>query len=775
MKPTIKQQLAIDYLTDTTIEFVGYGGAAGGGKIVSENDSVLSSVGWIKNKDLSVGKFILNPDGSTQKIIQIKPWVELEKWTVFFSDGTKLEVASDHLWQAWRARKSIKKNRERISGINSAEVVETKTLKEWLDKGYSPQIPVTHPLTFTRASKEKNQIEPYVLGVLLGDGCLTIQNNIITSDVKDIPHYISEFLLNKEDYTVYGNTIRFVGEFNKYLNEKLKKYGLKGTKSHNKFIPSQYLWGSIDKRISVLQGLLDTDGHSSTDKNQTEYSTTSKRLSEDVCFIVRSLGGTAKVTTKTGSYTKNKKKIECKKVYRVWIRMPNPDSLFRMTRKKKGVFGRNLIQKKVIDVKVGGRIKGRCITVSNPNGLYITNDFIVTHNSYIGCYWLMQMGYYVSGSKYFIGRDSLKDTKASVLKTWAKLAQEIGFTAYKFSGDGIVFDNGSEIELLDLSFYPQKDPLFERLGSKEYTAGWVEEASQVHPQAFEILKTRIGRWMNEKIKKKILCTFNPKKNWVDTTFYRPFINENLPKDTQFVYALPTDNPHLPKDYLETLRNLKDKATRERLLNGNFDYDDDPTALIDYDRIKSLWTNNHIQEGKKCIISDIARFGSDKAIVVVWYGFIVKEYFVFATSKTTDIQNCINAMRIKHGISANRCVADEDGVGGGVVDSLGIKGFVNNSRPNNPSYQNLKTECGYKLAEMVGQIYFEADVSSDVQESIEKELGQLKTYDADKDGKLRLLPKEKIKHNIGRSPDWLDTFIMRMYFEIKPHEGEYYVY
>ena len=380
----------------------------------------------------------------------------------------------------------------------------------------------------------------------------------------------------------------------------------------------------------------------------------------------------------------------------------------------------------------------------------------------------MQCAYYAPETRWFIGRDSLKDTRSSVIKSWSKLAKEIGFDAWSFGNDVIKFDNGSEIELLDLSFYPHKDPMFERFGSKEYTGGWIEEASQVHFMSFEILKTRIGRWLNDElnIKAKILCTFNPKKNWIDSTFYRPYVNETLTPDTTFIFALPTDNPHLPKEYIERLKNLKDKATRERLLHGNFDYDDDPTCLIDNESIQDLWLNDHIKEGKTYLVADVARYGSDTAVITIWKGFVLVDYKTFDISSTTQLQNCINAMRTKHNIPSSRCVADEDGVGGGVVDACGIKGFLNNSKPNNPNYQNLKSECGFKLAELIDQIHFRADIDQTTKDRIEQELGQLKTYDADKDGKNRILPKEKIKDNIGRSPDWLDVFIMRMYFEVK---------
>lgn len=392
--------------------------------------------------------------------------------------------------------------------------------------------------------------------------------------------------------------------------------------------------------------------------------------------------------------------------------------------------------------------------------------------TFIGCYWLMQLCYYAAGTRYFIGRDSLKDTRESVLVTWRKLSKSLNIDSlWKYKDNHIYFYNGSEIEFLDLTFFPQKDPLFERYGSKEYTSGWIEEGGQTHALAFEVLKSRIGRHLNDfyNIKKKILVTFNPKKNWVDTTFYRPYKNKKQAKDTKFVYALPTDNPYLPEDYIETLRNIKDKSTRERLLNGNFDYDDDPNALIDYKTIISIFDNDHVASGEKYIVCDVARYGSDRSIVTVWSGFRLIDFNLFNISSTVEIQNSINAMRNKYQIPKIRTVADEDGIGGGVVDNCKINGFINNSKPVNANYQNLKTECAYKLAEVINDygIYIDCDIAIKEKDDIIEELGQLKTYDADKDGKLRILPKEKIKENIGRSPDWLDVLTMRMIFEIKP--------
>lgn len=389
--------------------------------------------------------------------------------------------------------------------------------------------------------------------------------------------------------------------------------------------------------------------------------------------------------------------------------------------------------------------------------------------SYLGCYWLMQLGFYAPQTKYFIGRDSLKDTRESVLQTWRKLANIIGFHQWKYSDNAIEFKNGSLIDFLDLSFYPQKDPMFERFGSKEYTAGWIEEASQCHPLAFEVLKTRVGRYLNDeyKIKKKILCTFNPRKNWVDTTFYRPFKEGKERPDTKFIYALPNDNPHLPNDYIETLRNLKDKATKERLLNGNFDYDDDPNVLIPYDKIMNAFTNTFVVHGQKYITADIARFGKDSTVVVVWDGWRVVSIHVYTKQSITDTFKAIQILAFQNQVPMNNVLVDEDGVGGGLKDLLRCKGFVNNSRPlRAENYENLKAQCQFHFSDQMNldKIYIECkDIA--IKETIIEELQQIKQKNMDGDGKKGVISKDDVKISLGRSPDYMEALTMRSYFDL----------
>lgn len=374
------------------------------------------------------------------------------------------------------------------------------------------------------------------------------------------------------------------------------------------------------------------------------------------------------------------------------------------------------------------------------------------------------------GYKTFLAREELKRLMASTFLTWCKVCQfhEIPKDEWTLNGQYsyIEFRNGSRIDLLDVKFLPS-DPLYERFGSLEYSDGAIEETGEIHFLAYDVLRTRISRHLNKEfgIRPTMALTGNPKRNWTYTTFYQPSKNGTLPDNIKFIQSLYNDNPYTATEYKIQLDGISDKSTKERLMFGSWDYENDPATLIDFATILDMFSNDFCQPGKKRIVADIARYGSDRALITVWNGLILIDYVVFSISSMVDIESAINTLRTKYSIPISEILVDEDGIGGGVVDHLRCKGFINNGRPTNPNYQNLKSECGYKLAEKASQIYIKCELPNREIEMIKQELSMLKTFDADKDGKLRILPKEKIKENIGRSPDWLDVFIMRMWYEV----------
>ncbi len=396
----------------------------------------------------------------------------------------------------------------------------------------------------------------------------------------------------------------------------------------------------------------------------------------------------------------------------------------------------------------------------------------------LGCYWQLKRRHKFPGTRGLIGRSELKNLKRTTLNTFFEICKVQGLKAeehysYNQQSSNIMFPNGSEIILADLYSYPS-DPNFDNLGSLEITDAFIDEAPQITAMAKNTVKSRIRFKIKEyNLKPKLLMTGNPSKGWAYNDFYRPAKENTLREDRAFVQALPGDNPYLPDSYLKSLAGL-DNNSRERLLYGNWEYDDDPTALIDYDKILDCFTNDFVSGGEKYITCDVARFGSDKTVIGIWSGYRVNmvSYSGLSVSETASK---IKELQARHSIPNSKTVADEDGVGGGVVDILGCKGFVNNSRAlDNPltgmneNYVNLKSQCYYRLADRInkGELFIDCqDIT--VKKLIIEELEQVKQYNMDKDSKRAVMPKDKVKEVLGRSPDFSDTLMMREYFDLTP--------
>lgn len=393
--------------------------------------------------------------------------------------------------------------------------------------------------------------------------------------------------------------------------------------------------------------------------------------------------------------------------------------------------------------------------------------------SYLGCGLIFSDALTYPETHYFIARHDLTDLKKFTTPSIFEVLINMGVNplgVMKYNGQDNFFQlrNGSRVYYLDCKYLPS-DPDFHRFGSLQFTRGWAEEIGQMHSMAVINLAATVGRWKNADygLKRKVLFTCNPNKGFAFNEFYLPDKNSEMLPYRKFVKALPDDNKYLSEDYIKALDRLPENE-RQRLRLGNWEYDSDPTTMITYSLILDMFTNTFVDpelKEKKYIISDIARFGSDKARITVWSGLRLIDHTSFDVSSTVDIQNAITAFKIKYKVNQNNILVDEDGVGGGVKDNLHCKGFLNNGKPFNKTYQNLKGECGYKLAELANEIWIDLPLTNIEKEDLKKELGWLKTYEQDKDAKLRIMPKEKIKNGLGHSPDWLDVFIMRMYYEV----------
>jgi len=388
----------------------------------------------------------------------------------------------------------------------------------------------------------------------------------------------------------------------------------------------------------------------------------------------------------------------------------------------------------------------------------------------LGVYSILKNALKYDGSRWLIGRAVLKTLKETTLNSFYDVTRMQGLKAgthYQFNAQSniITFQNGSTILLKDLFQYPS-DPHFDELGSLEITGAFVDECNQITEKAWNIVKSRIRYKIDEfGLIPKMLGTCNPAKGWVYNNFYKPHKESKLQDDKAFIQALAIDNPFISPHYIESLKTL-DNQSRERLLYGNWEYDDNNNALIEYDKIIDMFTNEHIPNGKGYISADIARFGKDNTLIMVWSGFRVIEIHKLSHKATSEVAAFIKHLSKKHSIPYSQIICDEDGVGGGVVD-YGFKGFVNNSKALTGNYINLKSECYYKLAELINEAgvwVITEDVT--IKKELTEELEWVQRHNADKDGKLAVLPKDKVKEHLGRSPDISDALMMRMWFELK---------
>jgi phage terminase large subunit len=391
--------------------------------------------------------------------------------------------------------------------------------------------------------------------------------------------------------------------------------------------------------------------------------------------------------------------------------------------------------------------------------------------SAFGCMWLLEQAIKYPNSRWLMGRSKLHTLKATTLKTFFEVASQIGVTKeYRYNGGNntFYFKNGSEIILKDLFFYPS-DPNFDSLGSLEITGAFIDECNQLTYKAWQIVKSRIRYKLRDyNLIPKMLGTCNPAKNWTYKEFYQPSKTKSLLPYRRFIQALPTDNPFLHPSYLQSLLRL-DKNSRERLYYGNWEYDDDPATLIDNDSITDYFNPSNVKaEGMKYLTIDVARKGKDKTVFRVWHGWLCTHRYSMDKSLVTEVVKKAKDIQMKHNIASSFTIADEDGVGGGVVDFLRCKGFVNNSSAlNGENYDNLKSQCSIKMATKIvrrecGEIIAEEHVKDITAEEME----QVKIKDIDKDGRLGVVSKDKVKENIGRSPDEWDSIMMRMYFDIQ---------
>jgi len=369
----------------------------GVGKALPNSNIIYTPEGYKLMGDIKVNDKVFGRNGKETNVIGVYPQGNRPIFKISFNDGTFTFCDEEHLWSvnsinqrnrsSWKDGKRIK-----LEPDNSFKVIKTSDLINKLTfgskKSLNFKIPMVEPVEF---NERELPINPYVLGVMLGDGYMkssrfttkdieiadeVSRTNSVNISIKEKCRDIDKSnILVQEclfDVCIYG------------ITDKLKSLGLYDKKSDTKFIPSQYLYNSIENRLELLRGLLDTDGN--VRKNGgIEYVSTSKELIENVRWLVLSLGGFCKLSSKFPTYTYKGIKKTGKKAYKLTISFPEKNKIipFKLSRKNDRVVNRLKYEnnKFIKSIEYSHDEEATCIMVDNDEHLFVTDDFIVTHNT----------------------------------------------------------------------------------------------------------------------------------------------------------------------------------------------------------------------------------------------------------------------------------------------------------------------------------------------------------------------------------------------------------
>ncbi len=345
----------------------------------------------------------------------------------------------------------------------------------------------------------------------------------------------------------------------------------------------------------------------------------------------------------------------------------------------------------------------------------------------------------------------------------------IPYGIYSFNETNLIITcpNGA-----DIHFKSAEKP--DNLYGEDVYAAVFDEAPRAREEAWYALRSTLTA---TKAHCKIIGNFGGVSNWVHK------LKEKSMFDDQYEYFKVTcwdaiaEGILAEDEVLQAKKDLPEKIFKE-LYEAEASEDDG--QLINNESISKLFANTHIEDGQKYISADIARLGKDKTVIFVWSGYRVIEVKEIDVSKVTESVNQISILRDKHNVNTDHIIVDEDGVGGGVVDMLRCKGFVNNSRPvkvsgKHENFANLKTQCYYHLAEKINRNEIYVDCDSKIERLLHEELEWVRLPKELDTSKITLLNKDEVKKKIGRSPDYSDALMMRIYFDVNPNEGKYYVY
>ena len=374
------------------------GDAVGLGKAQPLDAKVLTPTGWVRMGDLKVGDAVVDPDGGVGFVEGVFPQGRKQVFRITTSDGGSAESCEEHLWTVQTINDRTRGGKFRTLTLKQimAQGLQGKSTGsrgQWRRNNFFLPLPVPFESSFPPPPLV---IPPYSLGLLLGDGGLRHSVYLTSSDPENIQRFREELptglvLRHSANYTWRVSKNSPSSLPNAYL-EALRKLGLYGHYSQDKFIPQEYLNLPVEGRKALLAGLMDADGECSKD-GLVYYHTSSPQLVKDITTLVRSLGGLVSCSSPRNKKFKHKGEVRVGRTSFI-LTLKTDFNPFRLARRAER-WKPQMMARAIVAVEPSRETDCQCIQVSTKRNLYITDDYIVTHNTITA---IAGMGYHIQRS-----------------------------------------------------------------------------------------------------------------------------------------------------------------------------------------------------------------------------------------------------------------------------------------------------------------------------------------------------------------------------------------
>ena len=743
----------------TNADFVIGGGVLNCGKCMPLYSHILTPNGWVKNSDIKEGDEVCTPFNGTSTVLGVFPQGKKEIYVVETSDGRKSECGEEHLWMV-RDKYTLERYRSGKDGNNI--VATTREILDRMREGKEFFLPINDKIDFP---KKEYPIHPYVLGVLIGDGCLTDTNGAyiaVSNTEEDIIEKVRLLMgCEKIKRTRHNHTKYFYLQSYREYRKYLRDVGLM-TYSYNKSIPKEYLFGSIEQRIELLKGLMDTDG-CVKENNKYYFSTTSRQLKDDFLHLCRSLGYivSASEDSRHDKYTQGQH-------WTIYIRTTDVivSSLKHLSKIKSGESlsnKRHYDHVKITSITRRGNTEMQCISIADKDHLYIVDDFVVTHNTFAAVLSVAEPSLDGRFRGLFL-RNNLGDAKAAggILDTFKEVyGNEVEVVE---SGEPrVTFRSGAKIDVTHVADQ-SRDKVLQRFKGRQYDFIYFDEGTGFTWECFTAIYSRnrgTASWTG-----RVRMTTNPERNHWLRKFLDwyigadGFIREDREGVVRYFYingetvddvvwgdtkeecyqkckiqidrVLAKVNGKTGKaTYQDIIKSFtfylgrmsENKASignnsgyvgsvaltggrnAQQLLEGNWNVsvDEDLGAPITSSVANQVFMTDPQSNGDKWVTCDLADTGTDNFLALAWDGFHITDALILG--RTTPRQNAerLEMFAASHGISNSHIIYD-------AVRGTYINDYIPEAIPF-VSYRapmgmygrmayNLKAECYLRLIEVL---------------------------------------------------------------------------